>query len=90
MALKHIATNYQPHLDFTIILPIKHPKNHAGMNLATDYHCDISLFKSAKKSNIQLTIKSMIMNRKQNQVGLTHLKLMDGHLIKSQILYQLS
>ena len=60
------------------------------MNLATKNHCDFSLIGNPQRSNIQLTIKSTIMNRKQNQMGITCLKLMGGPLIKSKMLYQLS
>jgi hypothetical protein len=58
------------------------------MLFAAKNHCDFSLIGIPKRSNIQLTIKSTIMNRKRNQMGITSLKLMGGHLIKSQVLYQ--
>jgi hypothetical protein len=56
-----------------------------GMQLATQNHCDFSLIGIPQRSNIQLTIKSMIMNRKRNRMVLTRFKLMGGHLIKSQM-----
>jgi len=61
-----------------------------GINLANKNHCDFSLIGIPQRSNIQLTIKSIIMNQKQNQMGITGIKLMVGLLIKSQMLCQLS
>ena len=59
-----------------------------GMNLANKNHCDFSLFAIPKRSNIQLAIKSTIMNRKRNQMGITGFNLTGRQLIKSQMLYQ--
>jgi hypothetical protein len=56
-----------------------------SMLFATKIPCDFSLIGIPQRSNIQLTIKSMIMNQKQYQMGITGLKLMGGHLIKSQM-----